>query len=203
MKWKNTLTKYHPGFLGLLLLSSCTINSTSIRETWTNPNAKPLLFTKIFVVAPLATDSQRRTAEDAIATKIKSAPAVPSYTVLSLEELKDIAVVKAKVKEIGCDGAILVRKAGEKIDKEVYRSATYTPQPFWDQYSYGFATSVTQTHVIETKMIQVETKIFSLNDEMLVWSGLTESADPGSLIKLINEMAPVISDELRRKQLIR
>jgi len=91
-------------YRGSLFLTSCTLNSTFLRQTWTNPEAKPIAFKKIFVVAVVPEESLRRSAEDAIVSKLGSFRSTPSYSfvpreipAMTTEKVKDL------VKERGFD----------------------------------------------------------------------------------------------------
>lgn len=190
----------------IALLVACG-TPTSFINTWTAPDAKPLQFHKILAVAFVSNDGQRRSAEDRICANIKSVPAIPSYRILSMQDMKDEEGAKAKVQEQGIDGVITLRFLGSKEKLEyVPGTTTYAPtyyQPFWGYYGYASPMMYDPGYYTTTNYIRVETNIYSLADEQLLWSGHSETADPTSLDDLIDSIARATAKELRSQGMIK
>lgn len=187
-------------FVLLGFLAGCSLNNTRMIQSWANPELKsqPIHFNKILVVAVAPSDTERRSAEDAMAVKV-GPKATPSYTVLTEAELKDAAAAKARIQASGYDGVVLLRWLGFRQEKEVMGAPTYSP--LWDQYSYSW-TYMQESTVVEWKILQLETRIFSALDEKLIWTGTTESVEPGSIPKLIEDVAVVVKKQLTTQGLL-
>ncbi len=187
-------------FVLLGFLAGCSLNNTRMIQSWANPElkAQPIHFNKILVVAVAPSDTERRSAEDAMAARI-GPKATPAYSVLSEAEVKDPAASKARIQAAGFDGVILLRWLGFRTEKEVMGSPTYSP--LWDQYSYSW-TYMQESTVVQWKILQLETRIFSAADEKLIWSGTTETVEPGSIPKLINDVAGVVKKQLAKQGLL-
>jgi hypothetical protein len=188
------------------MVASCG-TPTSFVSTWKDPDAQPLAFKKVLVVAFLPDEGQRRSAEDAMVANIKRAPAIPSYKILSEADMKDADLARNKVKEIGVDGVVTMRFLG-KDEKLSYVPGTtaYGPsyyQPFWGYYGYAAPMMYDPGYYTTTQVIRLETNIYSFADEKLLWTGHSETSDPSSLDDLINSVAKATSQELIKQGLIK
>lgn len=185
--------------IGSLVLA-CSFGNTRMIQSWTNPNLKsqPIHFEKILVVAVAPSETERRSAEDAMAAKI-GPKATPSYTLLNENELKNSALAKERIQNASYDGVILLRWLGVREEKEYVATPTYSP--LWDHYSYSW-TYMQESTVVQWKILQLETRIFSSRDEKLIWSGTTETVEPGDVPQLVNNVAKVVEKQLRGQGLL-
>ncbi|MDH4037232.1 MAG: hypothetical protein OEX18_08085 [Candidatus Krumholzibacteria bacterium] len=187
------------------LLASCG-TPTSFVSTWKDPEAKPLAFTKILVVAFVPNEGQRRSAEDQMVANIKKAEAIASYRILSKERMKDADASKAAIEKLNVDGIITMRWLG-KEDKLEYVPGTsyYGPsyyQPFWGYYGYATPMMYDPGYYTESQIITLETQIFSFPDEKLIWTGHSQTTDPTSLNDLIDSVALATSKQLIQEGLL-
>ena len=194
-------------FLVSLALVSCSA-STSMKNSWRDPTVTgPLQFKKILVVMVSEDGTTRRQVEDRIVNRITSrhqAEAVQSYTLLSGDDLKNDERAKQILAEAGFDGAIDLRLVS--TDKEM----TYTPgtyqQPyynFWGYYDYAWPTVYQPGYLQTNTIVTMETLIYSMTDNKLVWSGTTETFNPSSLEDTIDGIAGEVSKELTKQGLVK
>ena len=105
------------------LIAGC--GSTSIRESWTAPNAGPIEFEKILVVFMDSNEGTRRAAKDQLVSLIQGADAAASYTLFTSSEVANAeaneAAIRRKVDAEGFDGAIVMRSVSET------QKLSYTP----------------------------------------------------------------------------
>ena len=101
----------------IFILASCS-SSNKISNSWKNPDATPesAKFQTVAVFGMVKEQELRRDVEEAIAGQIVNTIAVPSYKMITKEELEDINAVKQKLNERGMEGALIlsVRKVDEK-----------------------------------------------------------------------------------------
>jgi hypothetical protein len=192
--------------LAVAMLVSCG-TPTSFVNTWRDPDAQPLAFKKILVVAFVPDEGQRRTAEDQMVANIKKAEAIQSYKILSKAQMKDSDASKATINELGVDGIITMRWLG-KDEKLEYVPGTsyYGPsyyQPFWGYYGYASPMMYDPGYYTQSQIIRLETNIYSYPDEKIIWTGHSETTDPTSLNDLINSVAVATSKELVKEGLIK
>ena len=192
---------------GAAMLASCG-TPTSFVSTWRDPEAQPLQFQKVLVVAFVPDEGQRRSAEDAMVKNITRVDAIPSYRIMSKEEMKDSDASKAKIQELGIDGVVTMRFLGsdEKLEY-VPGTMSYGPsyyQPFWGYYGYASPMMYDPGYYMTTNIVRLETNIFALAaDEKLIWTGHSETTDPTSLDDLINSVARATGEELVKQGLLK
>ena len=184
----------------IFILASCS-SSNKISNSWKNPDATPesAKFQTVAVFGMVKDQEMRRDVEEAIAGQIVNTIAVPSYKMITKEELEDINDVKQKLNERGMEGALIlsVRKVDEKTayySSGMYPSAYYS---FGGYYNYAwnymydpYAYSSTNVYV------DLEILIYSLKDDQLVWYGESTSVNPEGVQQSISELAVSVKNQL-------
>src|ERR1700758_1307416 len=86
---------------GAAMMVGCA--STEMTNTWFDPSAMSQPLHKVAVIALTKDPGMRRMAETEASKQIKGAQVIPSYLVLSDEDLRNREVVKAKLQDQGYD----------------------------------------------------------------------------------------------------
>lgn len=193
------------------LVSSCA--TTEFQSTWKSPTAQPLQLRGRKVVAVFINpDSMlRRRAEDAMAREIsaRGAEGVPAYTFLSDRAIRDPEMARAKAQELGFAAAAVMRIVGSKtvythvhMPGPVWVGPPY--QRFWGGYwGWGWGAVWQPGYLAVDRVVKVETLIYSLDNDELVWAGVSRTFDPGRIESFISELAVAVSEQLARERLIR
>jgi hypothetical protein len=194
-----------------LLLLPKYAQSTKLKSSWKNPeaNSTSLQFEKVLVVALIPQEFTRKVAEDKVVKILKagenSPNAIPSYMILSAAELKDPASAKPKIAEMGFDGAIVLKYAGSedqrKYDPGEGTSVWYPYVGFWGYYSEGWGAVYNATTPNALKVL-IETMLYSIKDDKLIWAGITETKDPKNPAKVVSEIAEETTKVLQKEGLI-
>ncbi len=183
-----------------LLLVGCS-TSNKISNSWKNPDAteESIRFQTVAVFGMVKDQQMRKDVEEAIAGQMVNTIAVPSYKMVSNDELGDLDAVKKKLSERGMEGALVlsVRNVDQKTSyysSGMYPSAYYT---FGGYYNYAwnymydpFVYSSTNVYV------DLEILIYSLKDDKLVWYGESTSVNPKGIQKTISELAVSVRNQL-------
>ncbi len=191
--------------IGLAMLAGCSPATTFV-NTWTAPDAKPFEFKKLLVIGLLPNEQMRRSAEDQIVGLIKKTPSVASYTFLSTEQMKDTDYAKAKVAEMGFDGAVIMAYQGTEKETEYVPGGAYASpyyQPFWGYYGYASPVMYDPGYMATYNLVKIETTIYSLPDQKMLWAGMSETEDPGSLQALVESVAQGAATKLRQQGLVK
>jgi len=183
----------------VLLLAGCA--ATTMESSWTNPEAKPISFKRTLVVFMSPNEGVRRPAEDRLVQRIGPERSAPSYTLLNVAEIDDVEKAKAKVRAAGFDGAVVMRIIGKR------QEVTYQPPAYYDRYWGGYHArgwgAVNDPGYLRTDtIVSVETNVYSLADDTLIWSGVSESFDPRSTTAMVDSVADAAAEELRRRGLL-
>ena len=73
---------------------------------------------------------------------------------------------------------------------------------FWGYYSYGWPSVYDPGYLSNDTIVSVETNLYSLTGDSLVWSGVTQTFNPQDVADTIDEIVDAVSGELRREGLL-
>jgi hypothetical protein len=171
--------------------------TTTVLSTWKDPNVGTLSFRKILVIAPSQDPSLRRTAEDELARHIKRAQAVPSYTLVADSEVGNDELIRERARAAGFDGAVVMRIVA--VDRE----ASWVPG-MWSgpYYAYGGWPAYDPGYIRVDTYVRVETNVYSLPDDRLVWASASRTENPGSVRSLVSDTAKAVAHSMRSHGLI-
>ena len=186
--------------LTTVLLVSCS-TSNKISNSWKNPEAtlESTKFQTVAVFAMVKNPDMRMDVEEALASQMPNTIAVPSYKMITNEELADLNTVKQKLNERGMQGALLIRV--KKVDEKtsyyssgMYPSAYYT---FGGYYNYAWNYMYDPYMYSSTNVyVDLEILIYSIKDDQLIWYGESTSVNPESIQQSISELAVSVKNQL-------
>jgi hypothetical protein len=186
-------------------LAACALAcaSTQLKDSWRNPDAGPLRFHKVVVLAISDNATLRRSIEDELVKQAKQGEVVPGYSFIPDADLRNTEKVRELVKARGFDGAfVFVLEGVEK--QQSYLPAGYTVPGYslWGYYGYGWSAAIDPINVRTDTYVMVETRVYSVLDEQLVWAGRSETLNPGSVHELVQDVVQAVGEELRHQGLI-
>ncbi|HXJ22842.1 MAG TPA: hypothetical protein VMT03_21670 [Polyangia bacterium] len=171
--------------------------TTDMTSTWTDPSAKGAELSKVAVVCMTKDAGLRRMAEDAAASQLQGAQAVPSYQALGDTDLKDKELVKTKLKEQGFQGVLVMRVARvtEQVDPVAYGS--------FDAY-YGWAgDAMYDPGLLQTNtVVHAVSNLYSLIDNKLIWSGTSQTFDPASAHSFMVDVSKAVAKSVQKDRLV-
>ncbi len=188
---------------GLVALALGGCSSTHLVTTWASPDAGEITFRKVMVVCISPHPATRRTAEDALVRYVTRAEAVPSYTLISDEDLSDEGKVQARMAEEGFDGALTMRLVSRE-EKHTWVQGSH-PTHYNSYAGYhrgGWSGAYNPGHMRVDEVVRVETHIYSVADDTLVWTAVSETLNPTDLQKVIAEIADAAVKDLRKRGLL-
>jgi hypothetical protein len=195
------------------LLAAC---SSGLVSSWTAPDATPLQISgaKVAAMVMMTRDSSRRAAEDALARELtaRGAMGVPAYTLFPNGQPDDEAVVRAELERNGFAGVVTMRPVS--TDKQIvstpptYAYAGPAYGGFWGgYYPYGWGaaygpTVVSPGEVRTETIVTIETLVYSLRQNKLVWAGQSRTTNPSNVDKVVKETAEKAAKELQRQGML-
>lgn len=197
--------------LSLLTLTSCAATS-QLTTSWADPAAANRSLKKVVVVGATPNAAVRRMYEDTFASDLKARgiDAIPSYTIVGEGQLnKDEA--SAKLKELGAD-AVIVTRLVDKQQYENYYPPTYStyaaPSAYYGgwygYYSMGYSYMSSPGYVEQGQIYRVETNMYDVQNDKLLWSGITESTLSSGQAPT-SEVQPVVHllvNDMEKKKII-
>jgi len=188
---------------GAASLLSCA--STSWVSTWKAPDAQSLRGEgKVVTVVMTQNEAMRRSAEDSLAQEITKmgAQAVPGYTLIQNEPTETEANAKEALEKAGIGIIVTMRPTGvsQEISSSPTASATYWHGGY---YGYGWGAAYGPSMEIRTDtIVHIQTLVYSMKQNKLVWSGQSKTTNPSNLDSLVKEIIYAAADEMKKGGLI-
>jgi hypothetical protein len=184
--------------------------TTQFTSTWRDPAARPITLNGQKVAAFVITknESTRRAGEDTLAGEL-SARGVRGYAGYQLtggQPIKDSELLRKKLAEIGMDGAVIMRVVDRRQEVNwipggpVYGSV-------WGYWDYGWGLMGGPGYggpgYLETDtIVSVETLVYSLKDDKLLWAGMSDTIDPNTLSSFVRDIAKTAGNEMKKAGLL-
>ena len=187
--------------LVIATLASCG-PSTKIEKSWMEPGSSvsPAASNKTLVVAMVKDETSRRVIEDQLAKRI-GAGAISSYTIIPSGN-ED--ALKQKVSEGNFTHILLMRLADiEKETSYVPGTTTGFYGGYGRYYGYGYGMYSTPGYYTTDKNYFVETTVYSVNPDKLLWTGTTKSVNPSKIEKAVNEIADAVTEKMKKDGFIK
>lgn len=199
-------------FCAMAGLAVWCAGSIRLPVTWKNPDYSGGTFKKILVLALNGKAQGRADFEDELVAALTrpGEEARPSYEYLPRPDATPIDMndLKALVQWKQFD-AILVARLTKSTDKTVYvPGQVYTPFPYYGTFYgyYGALAPVIYTpgYLKNEKKAQVEVNLYSTAkpEGTLVWTGITDTVEIGSVNRAIKDLVKSVTDELEKQRII-
>ena len=179
--------------------------TTTFESSWKAPDAQPLRLSgqKVAAVFVSRNPSVRRRAEDAMAREItaRGARGVPSYRVLSEERVRDIDYAKDVFQREGFAGVVTMRITGTETQysyEPAYWAGPHYAHYWGGYWGWGWGTVYEPGYLTADKIVSVETLVYSLNQDKLVWAGRSKTIDPQHIDDFVNELAKAVSERMQK-----
>jgi hypothetical protein len=191
----------------LVIATGTAVARAKFTSTWTPPGLQAMSFVGQAVVALVISDdmSLRMSAEEALAGELteRDLRGLAAYRIIPREELRDTARAKVWFERTGATGVVSMRLVDLSRESSpaavVWSSATYGS--FWSYYPYSWGNTITIVPGRNDTRIVIETLIFDLKGDRLVWAGTSESTNPKSVRAVVEDIVDATADELRERGL--
>jgi hypothetical protein len=203
------LTKAWHGLIcgAVLWLSAC--GSTTFTSTWKAPGVQPVnpAGKSIAALVIYSDRKRRRDAEVYLAHEltIRGARGVAAYTLLGLDGYPSVDYARARFKEAGVEGVVIMRLVAHDqtviVDPGGFSGSAYGT--FGSYYSsYGMSVSYSTGSVQTDTVVTIETLIYSLNQDKLLWGGTSRTSNPEGLQSLVTEVADAVASQMAKQGLV-
>ena len=186
----------------LLFFAFTSCNSTRIISSWKEPNKalKIRNLNKVLVVALFKNETSNHQTEDEMVQYLNG-KGVVSYDYLKANFNKEKEeAIRIKIKKDGFDGAITMRLLD--VDKETnYSRGSISSYPVYYQTFSGYYFRNMNYYnepgyYTTTKTYTVETNVFSIKEDKIIWTGLTETTNPDGVDKMTKEIVKVVYQKM-------
>ena len=175
---------------------------THIESSWKDPNAQQLAFHRVLAVVVSSDPTVRHAMEDQLSRRLPNTFA--SYRAVPDLAVGDDATARDQLRGRLFDGAVVMRVV------DVQNPKAYVAGPTWHSAHpsfYGYWTSSWTMvrepgYLVSDTLVTVETAVYSLADDKLLWAARTQNASARSLDKLLDGTGKAIAIEMRDQGLI-
>ena len=175
---------------------------------WKAPDAATVSFVGAKVAALVIDkdDSLRVAGEEALVRELtaRGLQGVPSYRMIPKEELLSAEKARPWFERAGIQGVVALRVINDDRRKTVvpgqWTSEYY--QSFWGYYGYGWGAVYTPGYVRDERIVSLETLIFSVPKNVLVWAGQSVTENPKDGRKVVEEVVKEAVSEMRKQGLV-
>ncbi len=213
-----TLTKLNTSFslfgiIFAILLVSCT-PSTRITGTWKKPDAA--IKHKILLAAMTHSTVAKTTVEGYMADEFrKNGIDVTEASMLFAPNFhpdlqKDKEMLLKTIRENGNDAVLMMTLIDHTEDtRYVPGTATYSPMSygyyggFYSYYNYMYPTVYQPGYYTEDQTYYLETNLYDIETEDLLWSAQSQAVNPSSLGKFAIQFAKITVDRLQSEGLVK
>jgi hypothetical protein len=185
--------------------------STHYNSTWKAPGAAPLNFKGKKVAALIISKEEdaRYEAESALAREItaRGAIGISAFNLIPKEIVRDKEKAKEFLEKANVAGVVAMRVVGqhEQVSGSIggyYAGPNYAT--FWGTgyYGWGWSGVYEPGYLMTDTIVTVETLVFSLDQDKLVFAARSESTNPSKVGPFIKELAAKAAAEMKKQGLI-
>lgn len=200
--------------LGLLVAAVAACSSTpSFVSSWRAPDAQPLEIkgARVAAVVMVSSEASRRVAEDKLAQEItaRGGVGIPMYAIYPDTAPTNEPQARAALEKAGMLGVVVIRPVS--ADQEIVATPATYAQPtyrgYWDGY-YGagwgtpWGTAISASEIRTNTIVRVETLVYSLKQNKLVWAGQSRLANPSNIDRTIKQLSAAAALELQKQGLL-
>jgi hypothetical protein len=177
--------------------------STTMEKSWHEPGVTVSSAgnQKVLVMGLVKDESSRRIVEDNLVKKMPAGKAVASYTIVTEEMVKAAKedALSAMLTQGGFTHVLIVRLADvEKETSYVPGTTTGYYGGYGRYYGYGAGMYSSPGYYTTDKNYFVETAIYSINPDKMLWTGTTKTVNPTKLTNTIDDIAMVVTDQMKK-----
>ena len=193
--------------IGVVLISVSAHAGTKYKTTWRASEVGPQSFAGKKVAAVVISDDEslRMSSEEALVRELaaRGVEGVPAYRIVPKEALRKAETARPFFERAGLEGVIVLRPVS--VDHE----QTYTPDTWampyygslWGYYGYGWGSVTSGGYITNTTVLTVETLIFSIAKDRLIWAGVSETEDPKNAQRVVADLVKSAAKELKKQGL--
>ena len=193
---------FFPVFITLFLLSSCATTTTT--NVWKDQTfVGPLK--KILVMGISQKPGIQRFFEDEFVRQLRERgdEAVAGYTVLPSEQAADKDFIAAKAREIGAGAILVTRPVGTKTERTYVPGQAYSVPGAYHRWGSYYGSAYSPGYVVEDEYVYLETNIFDVATDNLIWSAESETVLLASDQELIRSFISTMVTKLASDKLIK
>jgi len=203
-----------PAFLAILLLGACSNSSVKINNSWINGDYRGGPLSNILIVGLGQNPQNVKFWEDSFVTSLDKAgynctPAYKLFTEQIPEDAQpeDLEAAKQKIIELGFDGVVLGKIRDVESGPVVEGGETHVVQTptYYSWYSYYAPQTYTvqdKSRVVNVDRIRVETNIYAVKGEIMVYTAMIDSINMQDPTMTIKGLVDAVIKDLKSRKVL-
>lgn len=205
----------HPMTIVLTILAAAlaavaTLSAaTKFTSTFKSPDAGSVSFAgkKVAALVISQDDSLRVAGEESLVRELsaRGLHAVATYRIAPKEELQRAETAKRWFEDASVEGVVAVRPVSTGT-RQTYTPGTWVNpyySSFWGYYNYGWGSVYLPGTVERETVVVVETTIYSVPRNQLLWAAVSETTNPRDLPRFVEELVKESVKQLHEQGLAR
>ena len=192
------------GVLATTVLLSAAPKFSSV---WKSPDAGSVSFAGKKVAALVITqdDSLRVAGEESLVRELtaRGLQSVATYRIAPKEELQSAERAKPWFERANVEGVVVLRPVAREsrttYNPGMWVSPSYSS--FWGYYGYGWGSAYIPGSVDRDTVVVVETTIYSVSRNQLLWAAVSETKDSKTLPGFVQDLVKASVKELQKQGL--
>ena len=181
------------------LVVACGV-STKVKTMWTEPefSTETEGFTKVFVAGVYATKTNGLVFETSMKERFAAKGVEAGGWLDSLPFGEDVTKdeLVAYLNAHGYDAVLLSQVTDQKTEVDYHSSYSYVG----GYHGYYSGAVVNTGHVSTYQIVNIETQLYRVSDEKLIWVGTSEVFDPENASDAIKSLCPALVNTLVQKK---
>ena len=178
-------------------------------SAWRSSEAGTVSFAgkKIAALVISQDDSLRIPGEEALVRELtaRGLQSVATYRIAPKEELQSADRAKGWFEKANVEGVVALRPVS-KDTRNTYNATMWTNPyytSFWGYYGYGWSNPYVIGSVDQDTIVVVETTIYSVPRNLLLWAAVSETKNPKTLQAFVQDLVKESVKELHKQGLAR
>jgi hypothetical protein len=178
-------------------------------SVWRSPDAGSTTFAgkKVAALVIAQDDSLRVSGEEALVRELtaRGLQSVATYRIAPKEELRSADRAKVWFEKASVEGVVAMRPVS-KDTRTTYNAGMWTNPNYgtlWGYYGYGWNSMYIPGSVDRDTIVVVETTIYSVPRNQLLWAAVSETKNPTTLQRFIEDLVKESVKELHKQGLAR
>ena len=192
-----------------MLAAAVVSAAPDFKSVWKSPDAAQVSFAgkKIAALVITQDDSLRMSGEESLVRELtaRGLQAVATYRMAPKEVLQSAESARGWFEKAGVEGVVALRPVSSEkriaYNDSLWMSPSYNT--FWGYYGYSYSTVVVIGGADRDTVVTVESLIFSVPRNQLMWAAVSETRNPKTLQKFIEDLVKESVKELQKQGLAR
>jgi hypothetical protein len=191
----------------LAVATGAVVHAAAFKSTWKAPDAGRTTFAgkKVAALVIVKDESLRQSAEEALARELEAlgVQGKAAYRLAPREVMQDKDKAKAWFEKVNVEGVIAMRLVDAKT-VTTYSPATWTTGYYgslWGYYGYSWGAVWDPGYQSTDTVLTVETLIFSVPRDKLLWAAVSETTNPKNLAAFMKDLVTKAAKEVKKEGL--